>query len=128
VVVERIAVERLGVEQELAALGARDRGGDTDLAAELVGVVDFALVDALDLGVQRIDLRLRAGGGPGNAPGAPGEQVGEALPERRIAPEPEKRPSEATHTLTVSEEIGFHKGKRNRQGVRQPRSLPTDSP
>jgi hypothetical protein len=49
VVVERIAVERLGVEQELAALGARNRGGDTDLAAELVGVVDFALVDALDL-------------------------------------------------------------------------------
>jgi hypothetical protein len=36
VAVERIAVERLGVEHELAALGVGDRGRDRDLAAELV--------------------------------------------------------------------------------------------
>lgn len=46
----RIAVEGLGVEHELAALGGGDRGDDGDPAAELVGGAGLALADALDLG------------------------------------------------------------------------------
>jgi hypothetical protein len=50
-----VAVQRFGVQHELAALGGGDRGDNRDLAAELVGVRAFA--DALHLGgVQRIDL------------------------------------------------------------------------
>jgi hypothetical protein len=33
----RIAVQRLGVQHELPALGRSDRGDDRDLEAELVG-------------------------------------------------------------------------------------------
>jgi hypothetical protein len=50
-----IAVQRLGVEDELAALRLGHRRGDRDLAAELVG--SLTLADALDLGsVQGIEL------------------------------------------------------------------------
>ena len=49
VAVEGGAVQRLGVEHELAALGARDWGDDTDLAAELVGRAGLTLADAFDL-------------------------------------------------------------------------------
>src|SRR5262249_32404527 len=52
-----IAVQRLGVEHELAAPGLGDRRRHRDLAAELVGRPGLALADALDLGgVQRVDL------------------------------------------------------------------------
>jgi len=57
VAVERVAVQGLGVQQELAVFwfGRRRRG--RHLAAELVGRLGLALADALDLGgVQRIDL------------------------------------------------------------------------
>lgn len=55
--VEGIAVKRLGVQHELAALGRGDGRGERDLAAELVGHARFALADAFDLGrVQGIDL------------------------------------------------------------------------
>ena len=58
VAVEGIAVQRLGVQDELAALGLGDGDSDRHLAAELVGRPGLALADALDLrGVQRIDLR-----------------------------------------------------------------------
>ena len=54
----RVAVQRLGVQHELPALGRGDRGGDRDLAAELVGRAGLAFADALHLGrVQRVDLR-----------------------------------------------------------------------
>ena len=57
VAVKRIAVQRLGVEDKLAAYGRGRRGGDRDLAAELVGRPRFAFADALDLRrMQRIDL------------------------------------------------------------------------
>src|SRR6202040_2385833 len=39
VAVIRVAVQRLGVQHELAALGRGDRGGNRDLAAELVASV-----------------------------------------------------------------------------------------
>ena len=55
--VEGIAVQRLGVQRELAALGLGDGGCNRDLASELVGRPRFALADAFNLGgVQRIDL------------------------------------------------------------------------
>lgn len=44
VAVERIAVQRLGVEHELAALGR----GDRDLAPELIGCPGLTLADALN--------------------------------------------------------------------------------
>ena len=54
----RIAMQRLGVQHELAALGYGDRGDDRDLAAELVRRPGLAFADALYLGgVQRVDLR-----------------------------------------------------------------------
>jgi len=46
----RIAGQRLGVEDELAALAAPVGGGDGDLDPELIGLVGFALPDALDFG------------------------------------------------------------------------------
>ena len=53
-----IAGQRLHMGDELAALGAADRGGDRDLDAELVRPMGFAFADALDLRrVQGIDLR-----------------------------------------------------------------------
>ena len=55
--VERVAVQGLGVQHELAALGLGRRGGDRHLAAELIGRPCLALTDALDLGgMQRINL------------------------------------------------------------------------
>src|ERR1700730_14664319 len=52
-----VAVQRLGVQHELPALGRGDRGDDRDLAAELVGRPRLAFADALHLGgVQRVDL------------------------------------------------------------------------
>ena len=57
VAVVGVARQRLGVGDELAALGAMERGGERDLDAELVGPMRLALADALDLGrVQGIDL------------------------------------------------------------------------
>src|SRR5262249_51935847 len=48
---------RLHMGDELAALGAIERGGKRDLDAEFVRPMRLALADALDLGrVQRIDL------------------------------------------------------------------------
>src|ERR1700756_3776596 len=52
-----IAMQRLGVQHELPALGRGDRGDDRDLAAELVGRPGLAFADALYLWrMQRIDL------------------------------------------------------------------------
>src|SRR5713101_6109153 len=52
------AVQRLGVQHELPALGRGDRRDNRDLAAELVGRAGLAFADALHLRrVQRIDLR-----------------------------------------------------------------------
>ena len=57
VAVVRVARQRLGVGDELAALGAMERGGERDLDAELVRPMRLAFADAFDLGrVQRIDL------------------------------------------------------------------------
>jgi hypothetical protein len=53
----RVAGQRLGVGDELAAPGAIERGGERDFDAELVGPMRLAFADAFDLGrVQRIDL------------------------------------------------------------------------
>ena len=46
VAIERVAVQGLGMQHELAALGPGDRGGDRDLAAELVRGAGLALGDA----------------------------------------------------------------------------------
>src|ERR1700732_391051 len=52
-----VAVQRLGVQHELPALGCGGGRGNRDLAAELVGSPRLALADALHLGrVQRVDL------------------------------------------------------------------------
>src|SRR6202040_2746365 len=52
-----VAVQRLGVQHELPAVGRGDRGDNRDLAAELVGRPGLAFADALHLGgVQRVDL------------------------------------------------------------------------
>src|SRR5262249_10580029 len=54
----RVAVQRLGMQHELPALGGGSRRRDRDLAAELVGFAGLPFADAFDLGrVQRIDLR-----------------------------------------------------------------------
>ena len=59
----RVAGQRLGVGDELAALGAIERGGERDLDAEFVGAMGLALADAFDLGrVQRVDPRDGAEG------------------------------------------------------------------
>jgi len=47
--IEGIAMQGLGMEHELAALRRRHRGGDADLAAELVGRAGFTFADALNL-------------------------------------------------------------------------------
>jgi len=46
--VEGIAVQCLDMEHELSALWRRRRGGDTDLASELIGRAGLTLADALD--------------------------------------------------------------------------------
>ena len=52
-----IAVQRLDVQDELAALGLGDRRYDADLAAELVGRAGFTFANAFNLGcVERVDL------------------------------------------------------------------------
>ena len=67
--VKRAAMQRLGVQHELAAFGFRRRGRHRHLAAELIGRPSLAFADALDLGgVQRIDLGGRARDDPGSAP------------------------------------------------------------
>jgi hypothetical protein len=50
VAVEGIAVQRFGVQDELAALGLGDGDSNRHLAAELVGRPSLALADTLDLG------------------------------------------------------------------------------
>ena len=69
-----VAGQCLGMQGELAALRALQRGGDRHLDAELVGRVRLALADAFDLmGVQAVDLAaalallLLENGGPGRA-------------------------------------------------------------
>src|SRR5579883_2476262 len=55
--VERVAVQRFGVEHELAAPGRRRGRGNRYLATELVGCVRLALADAFDFRcVEGIDL------------------------------------------------------------------------
>src|SRR5258707_655239 len=57
VAIERIAVQRLGMEDKLAAPGLGRRRRHRDLASELIGSPRLARADAFDLGrVQRIDL------------------------------------------------------------------------
>ena len=52
-----IAGQRLGMDRELAALAALERGGDAHLDAELIGLVRLSLTDAFDLwGMQAVDL------------------------------------------------------------------------
>ena len=86
VAVEGIAVQCLGMQHELAALGRGDRGGDRDLAAELVGRAGFALADALDLGrVQRIDLGAALAVILEADPDGQSEQVARSVLKRRIA-------------------------------------------
>ena len=71
--VEGVAMLRLGVQHELAALGLGHRRRDAHLAAELIGRSGLAFADALDLrGVQGIDLVA----GPAFLPGAPGRAAG----------------------------------------------------
>src|SRR5580692_12538226 len=58
VAVIRVAMERLGMQHELPALGSGDRRGNRDLATELVGSPCLAAADAFHFGgVQRIELR-----------------------------------------------------------------------
>ena len=53
-----VARQRLGVGDELAALGMMERCGDADLDPKLIRAMRLALADAFDLrSVQRIDLR-----------------------------------------------------------------------
>ncbi len=47
--IEGIAMQGLGMEHELAAPPETSRGGDADLAAELVGRAGFTFADALNL-------------------------------------------------------------------------------
>jgi hypothetical protein len=52
-----IAGQRLGMDRELAAFAALERGGDAHLDAELIGLVRLSLADAFDLwGMQAVDL------------------------------------------------------------------------
>ena len=84
--IERVAVQCLGVQHELAALGLGRRGGDRHLAAELVGRPGLAFADAFDLGrVQRIDLVAALAMVLKAYPVRQGKQVGEASRERRVA-------------------------------------------
>ena len=86
VAVERIAVQGLGVQHELAAFGLGRRGGDRHLAAELVRRPRFALADALHLGgVQRIDLGAALAVILEAHPHRQSEKVGEAFLERLVA-------------------------------------------
>src|SRR5436190_5033182 len=58
--VKRVAMQRLGMQHELAAFGFCRRGGDRHFAAELIGRPSFAFADALDLGgMQRIKPQAR---------------------------------------------------------------------
>src|SRR5918995_4005472 len=57
VAVIRVAVQRPGMQHELATLGLCDRSGDAHLAAELIRCAGFALADALHFRrMQGIDL------------------------------------------------------------------------
>src|SRR5471032_606862 len=58
VAVVRIAGQRLGVSDELAALGMMQRRGDGNLDAELIRAMRLTFANAFDLGrMQRINLR-----------------------------------------------------------------------
>src|SRR4029077_17180887 len=84
--VERIAVECLGVEHKLAALGLCHRRRDRYLATELVRGSRFALADALHLGgMQCIDLGATLAVILETHPNGQGQQAGEALRERIVA-------------------------------------------
>lgn len=50
VAVVRFAVQRFGMQHELAAVGRSHGRRDRDLAAELVGRAGLAFADAFDLG------------------------------------------------------------------------------
>src|SRR5204862_682371 len=83
--VKRVAMQRLGVQHELAAFGFCRRGGDRHFAAELIGRPSFAFADALDLGgMQRIDLGTALAVILKAHPHRQGEKMGEALPQRLV--------------------------------------------
>ena len=86
VAVIRVAVQGLGMQHELPALGHGDRGHDRDLAAELVGRPGLAFADALHLGgVQRVDLGAALALLLMTDPQRPIEQRAQAVFERGIA-------------------------------------------
>jgi hypothetical protein len=86
VAIERIAVRRLGVEHELAAVGLGCRRRDRGLAAELIGRPGLALADAFDVGgVQRIDLVPALAVVLEAHPVRQGEEIGKALLESLVA-------------------------------------------
>jgi hypothetical protein len=80
VAVEGIAVQGLGVQHELPALGSGHRGGDRDLAPELVRGTCLAAADALHFGsVQGIDLWAHVDADPDGAPDARERAIGRSL-------------------------------------------------
>src|ERR1700704_3911325 len=83
--VKRVAMQRLGVQHELAAFGFCRRGGDRHFAAELIGRPSFAFADALDLGgMQRINLGTALAVILKAHPHRQGEKMGKALPQRLV--------------------------------------------
>jgi hypothetical protein len=86
VAIERIAVQRLGMKHELAALRLCRRRRNRDLAAELIRGPGFAFADALHFGgMQRIDLRAALTMILETHPTGQGEQIGEAFSKRIVA-------------------------------------------
>ena len=86
VIAARIAVQRLGVQHKLPALGLGRRRRDRHLAAKFVRRPCFTLADAFDLGrVQRINLRAALTVILKPHSHRQREQVGKALGERRVA-------------------------------------------
>src|SRR5258708_37139980 len=77
----RVAGQRCGMGDELAAGGMLHRGGDAHLDPELVRPVRLALADALDLWcVQGIDLAATLAALPVPARAGPGTAVARTLP------------------------------------------------
>ena len=86
--VVRVAGQRLGVGDELAALGAIERGGERDLDAKLVGTMRLAFADAFDLGrVQRVDLPSALMLALLAHPAAEHERMGEDALQFSVAPD-----------------------------------------
>jgi hypothetical protein len=86
VTVERVAVQRFGVQHKLAVFGLGGRGDHRDLAAELVRRSDLALANALELGrMQGIDLGAALPVILKTHPHRQGEQIGKAFLERLVA-------------------------------------------